>query len=176
MAASVSARFFSAPTKGPLLPGGVRTRPTWSPTVTLNRNLESNTNPKISRRQIIDAVERLAPVQDLTDLSSAYRIRRSEVQHARRAEQRELARMHRRNIPVQEDRRPLPSYVNIFDRSGARAFRLRGHVDATSAAFRNARKRSKILQECLKSDDAAAQTLYNARVQVCASTQCMFRS
>lgn len=168
MAASVSARFFSAPTKGPLLPGGVRSRPTWSLNVTLNRNLGSNTNPKLSRRQIIDAVEKLAPVQDLTDLPSAYRIRRSELQHARRAEQRELAKMHRRNIPVQEDCRPLPSYINILDRPGTRAFRLRGHVDVTSVAFHDAQKRTKILQERLKSDEAAAQTLYNARVHVSA--------
>ena len=166
MAASVSARYFSAPTKGPLLPGGVKTRPTWSLSVTLNRNLGSNTNPKLSRRQIIDAVERLVPVQDLTDMPSAYRIRRSELQHARRAEQRELARMNRRNIPVQEHCRLIPSYVNILDRPRARTFRLRGHVDVTSAAFRDARKRTRILQERLRSDEAAAQTLYEARDHV----------
>ena len=131
--------------------------------VTLNRNTKST---KIPRRRIIDAVEKLVPVQDLTDLPSAYRIRRSEIQHARRAEQRELAKMYRRNIPVQEDCRPLRSHVNIFDRPGVRAFRLRGHVDVTSAAFHNARKLSRILQKRLKSDDAAAQSLYNARVHV----------
>lgn len=162
MVTSTAAQFFSTPTTGPLLPGGIRTRPTWSLWVILNRNMESGMSPKIPRRHINDAVEKQVPVQDLTDLPSAYRIRRSELQHARRAEQRELVRLNRRNILVQEDCRPIPSYVNIIDRPGARTFRLRGHVDVTSAAFHDARKRTRKLQERLKSDDAAAQTLYEA--------------
>ena len=158
-----------------MLPGGIKARPTWSPMVTLNRNMESTANPQLSRRRIIHAVGKLVPVQDIMDIPSAYRTIRSEIQHFRRVEQRELAKMHRRNIPVQEVSQPLPSCVNILNRPGPRTFRRRGHIDVTSAAFLDARKHSKILQERLESDDAAAQSLYNTRVQVIAFTLCMFK-
>jgi hypothetical protein len=71
--------------------------------------------------------------------------------------------MNRRGIGSAQPNRPIPPYVKLIVRPGARILSERGHVDTTSETFRMARKRTKDLKTRMAKDEEAAQVLYNVR-------------
>jgi len=106
-----------------------------------------------------------APLEHRVGIHDAYRIKRLALWEAQRNERRAIDGMKRRGIPFQQFTRPL-TYVKIMVRPGARIFSERGHVDATSEAFRRALKRTRRRQYRMAKDEEAANMLYDARAVV----------
>jgi hypothetical protein len=105
-----------------------------------------------------------ARVELTMNFEDAHRAKRLEQWRARRTEQRVIDSLNRRGISsAQPTRRPIPPYVKLIVRPGARVLDERGHINTTSETFRAARKRTRYMQHRMAQDEEAAKMLYNAR-------------